>query len=225
MSGQTPAAALSPVSLRAAPARPRQPVVGVPGEAGVPLGQDVLHAVTPPAPAPGAPPLEGSDAPHTPVRGLGCDGGVVPGQAEVEARQTSSLLLDNSVHLPPVAQSDGELVDQDPDEDEEKAPDKREKGKGCLEGVLAVREDSEVKDLVEAAPEACEDDSAVVELPGEEEQPLLSPHSEYQQEAGEEPHESDHQHRAHNRQGVHHGLHLRRNELRIVHEVFSRTYL
>ena len=64
-------------------------------------------------------------------------------------------------------------------------------------------------DLVEAAPEACEDDAAVVELPGEQQQPLLGPDAQHQQQAGQQPHEGDHQHRAHHRQRVHHRLHLR----------------
>ena len=63
-------------------------------------------------------------------------------------------------------------------------------------------------DLVEAAPEACEDDAAVVELPGEQQQPLLGPDAQHQQQAGQQPHEGDDQHRAHHRQRVHHRLHL-----------------
>ena len=66
-----------------------------------------------------------------------------------------------------------------------------------------------VCDLVEAAPEAGEDDAAVVELPGEQQQPLLGPDPQHQQQAGQQPHEGDHQHRAHHRQRVHHRLHLR----------------
>ena len=63
-------------------------------------------------------------------------------------------------------------------------------------------------DLVEAAPEACEDDAAVVELPGEQQQPLLGPDAQHQQQAGQQPHEGDDQHRAHHCQRVHHRLHL-----------------
>ena len=116
----------------------------------------------------------------------------MPGQAEMETGQTSSLLLNDPVHLSPVAESDGQLVHQDPDEDEEQAPNKREEGECCLEGVLAITEDSEVEDLIEAASEACEDHAAVIELPGQKEQPLLSPDPEYEQEACQQPHEGDH---------------------------------
>ena len=57
---------------------------------------------------------------------------MMAGQTEVETGQAGSLLLDNSVHLAPVAESDGQLVHQHPDEDEEQAPDKGEQSKGCL---------------------------------------------------------------------------------------------
>ena len=195
-----------------APAPAGHPVVGRLRDVGLRLGQDLLHAVTAvPAARARPPPLEGPDAPHAPVTRLrGVRG---PGQTEVDAGQAGSLLLYHSLHVPPVAEPDGQLVDQHPDEDEEQSPHHWEQGKTGVEGIFAVSEDSEVEDLVKAAAEACEDDSQVVELPGQEEQPLLSPHSEDEEEAGQQPHEGDDQHCPHHSQAVHHRLHLEEVEL------------
>ena len=196
------------------------------------LCEDVLDAVAARAPPPGpAPaPLERAYAAHAAVAGLGRDGRVAAAaharEAEVEAGEAGALLLEHAVHVAAVAESDGELVHQHPDEDEEEAAHEGEQGEGGLEGVAAVAEDGEVEDLrydimrtqysennsvcdlVEAAPEAGEDDAAVVELPGEQQQPLLGPDAQHQQQAGQQPHEGDDQHRAHHRQRVHHRLHL-----------------
>ena len=94
------------------------------------------------------------DAADTSVSGLRCDRWMLSGKTEVEARQTGSLLLYHSVQVSPVAQSDGQLVDQHPDEDEEETTHDGEEGEGCLERVLAIAEHREVEDLVEAARKA-----------------------------------------------------------------------
>ena len=103
----------------------------------------------PPGPAPA--PLERADAAHAAVAGLGRDGRVAAAaharQAEVEAGEAGALLLEDAVHVAAVAESDGELVHQHPDEDEEEAAHEGEQGEGRLEGVAAVAEDGEVEDL------------------------------------------------------------------------------
>ena len=194
-----------------APGPSRHPVVRRLRDVGLCLGQDLLHTVTAVPPAL-ASPLEGPDTADRPaVAGVWAPGR--PRQAEVDTGQAGSLLLYHSLHVLPVPEPDGQLVDQHPDEDEEEAAHHREQSEAGVEGVSAVSEDGEVEDLVESSSEAGEDDSQVIELPGEEEEPLLCPDPEYEEEAGEQSHEGDHQHGPHHSQAVHHRLHLEQVEL------------
>ena len=179
---QTPASARCPVSWGLSMPIPCHPIVAVSGEA-IPLCQDVLNTLTPATPTTSTTSLEGADTAHTPMIDVRGYRGLKTGKAEMEASQTCSLLFNNPVHLSPVSESDGQLVDKDPDKDEEHAPYEWEEGKCCLEGVPAVTEDSKVKDLVEASSKACEDHATVIELPGQEEESLLSPDPKDEQKA------------------------------------------
>ena len=94
-----------------------------------------------------------------------------------------------SVHLQAllVAIVDKELVDHDPDEDEEDTDDDRKECDDCTNVVLlVVREDCEVKREVETSAEAREDKDDVEEEPRKEKTPLLSFDAHDEEEVGEE---------------------------------------
>ena len=90
-----------------------------------------------------------------------------------------------------MAEGDEELVDQDPEEDEEDTQEEQRGGEGCSHIVSLVQEEGEVDDEVETATDQSDDHEDVEDQPGEDEQSAASPHAKQQQEGGEETKESD----------------------------------